>query len=608
MVRRYHAALVSHRVSRRVSHHAMMGSPLKSHVPLLPGNLLPASGPVRATSAAVLSVVAGLVLIIANGPIARILARGLPWRGEVKSAGTFFPPFPEAAPVILSRTGWMLIALPVLTAATVSATSRLKSDRRVDIVVATTTIIGSGLWFGWLATPHNAFPSNARIHWVDYLTWRTERLFYAAGRVPHMLFYDSPPTWQAINAALLVGLCILIARRLGFSMLASSALSIVVATSGNLLRFANTAEDVFINLTLVLIVVYASLGRRSVLFGVALAALLLGRPQFIVIFPAVAMSELLVAARQRRLPDREQLRHVCVTIGAAVVGVVATQIFFEVIGERYFFHNGKIVDVGTLESVSPREIDGFTISAFSGTYVLHFVWALPTITVALALLAAVRAPALGTPREAPVYFWGLSVSTLVLLHEAQPLLYFNIRYLTYTLPFLLVMSWALIRTVVERRANKPVEPATAGRDGRFGVHGPDPASPNRPGWSAVGAGCFWLTLLAPITIPGDPVDTKQRLERRPEIELLEIRDELRELADGRTVYLDFPSTSTQNYVTYVLRTPVRNVRLLSDSPFEEGGIVIGTAADPWSDQAPALSTDRLVVFDPSADDTLDGGD
>ncbi len=55
--------------------------------------------------------------------------------------------------------------------------------------------------------------------------------------------------------------------------------------------------------------------------------------------------------------------------------------------------------------------------------------------------------ALKQKTEITVYFCALSVVLLLALHEAQPLLYFNIRYLTYLFPFLVVMSWAAVKTV-----------------------------------------------------------------------------------------------------------------------------------------------------------------
>lgn len=456
---------------------------------------------------------------------------------------------------------------------------RLLSNRKVGRAGAALLAAGTALWIGWLATPHNGFPSNARIHWVDFQTVRTERYFYAAKRIPHLIFYDMPPVWQAMNATLLVALCVLVARQLGFSLPASVVLSAVVATSGNLLLFANTAEDVFINLTLVFVVIAASLYGRAVWLGLALAVLLLGRPQFIVIFAAVPLAELIVAARRRQWPERDRIVHSATVLGVAAAGVFVEQVIFSIIGDRYFFVNGQIIDAGAVEQSVARRIDGFTIFAFSGTYVTHMLWVIPAVTLVLAATAAVRATRLERTTETTVYFCGVSVVILLALHEAQPLLYFNIRYLTYMFPFLLVMSWAAIRTVQGDQRTGHEQPAA---------------------WIA--PLLFVLAVLAPMTIPPGAVDVKRRLESRPEIELLDVRDELEDVARDRTVFLDFPATSTQNYVAYVLRRGVDSVRLIDENNPPVDGIVISRSDEPWSSGTPVLSTERLSVFEVSTGD------
>ena len=31
--------------------------------------------------------------------------------------------------------------------------------------------VATAIWYGWLATPHNAYRSNSRFHWVDFITF-----------------------------------------------------------------------------------------------------------------------------------------------------------------------------------------------------------------------------------------------------------------------------------------------------------------------------------------------------------------------------------------------------------------------------------------------------
>ena len=403
----------------------------------------------------------GSLLVVVDDRLARLLARTIPGRGEVSSAGTAFPQFAEVVPTIIRRNGLLLIV-----AAIVLVASRLvRGERQIPdwagLAASVTAALSSALWIGWLATPHNAFPSNARIHWVDYLTDKSDNYFYAAGRVPHLIFYDAPPLWQAINALILVGLTITIGRQLGAGWALAVGFGLVVATSGNLLRFANTAEDVYINVALVLAVISASLTRRPVILGLALAAVLLGRPQFAVIFPGVVLAELLALARRRERPSRALVRHVAITTGVTAIGVVVCQLLFTVLGRRYFLTNGNLVDIDELANVTARPIDGFTIFPISGAYLLHFGWVLPAGTLVLAGLGVIRARRLDLRHEVTVYFCAYSVIALLVLHEVRPLLYFNIRYVTYLMPFLLVMAWTAVVSFSPRRS--PGSPRSARR-------------------------------------------------------------------------------------------------------------------------------------------------
>ncbi len=103
-----------------------------------------------------------------------------------------------------------------------------------------------------------------------------------------------------------------------------------------------------------------------------------------------------------------------------------------------------------------------------------------------------------------------------------------------------------------------------------------------------------------MTIPAGAIESKRRLESRPEIELLDVRDELNDLARDRSVYLDFSATSTQNYVAYILRRGVGTVPLIDADDPPTDGIVISISTAPWDDSPPILSTDRLSVFEVEA--------
>lgn len=529
------------------------------------------SGAIR--RAVSLSLLIGLTLVVAHDQIARLLARLIPQRGEVKSGGTFFPAFADASPSIVARTGLALIALPALVAAWERWVAPNNISQRLAWAATGGVVLGTGVWFRFLATPHNAFPSNARIHWVDYLTSKSDNFFYAAGRIPHFVFYDNPPIWQGLNAALLVAVSIAVARRLGHSLIASSLLAVFVATAGNVLRFANSAEDVLINLTLAMFAILASLSPRRWLFGMSLGVLMLGRPQFAIVVPCAILAEVLPAARRRQRPPRKALEGGAIVAASAIATTVAAQIVFTMVGRRYFLTNGNFVDVAELATVEAREIDGFIIYPLSGSYVYHALWVLPLALLACAVWSVAVAPRLPERSESSVYFCGLSVAALLTLHELRPLLYFNVRYVTYFFPFLVAMGWAasvaLSRPTQEQRVLRT------------------------PWWSSTVA---VAVIIGSWTIPGDAIDLRNRVAERPEVELLEVRSELRQATEGRTVYLDFPSVNSRNYVAYALRRPVEEVILVSDEPVQPGGVLLspndigGLVADP------DLSTERIYVY------------
>ncbi len=234
-----------------------------------------------------------------------------------------------------------------------------------------------------------------RFHWVDYITWDTDDYFYSLGRIPHRIFYDAPWMWQSINAAMAVSLCYLIARRMRIGRGLSTALASVIAISGNLLIFANTAEDVLLNVTLVLLLLYATLRRIGWFVGLALLLLILGRPSFAIIALAIPTAELVVALRHRERPSRQQLMFVLSAAVVVALGVLVTQIYFTIAGRRYFLTEGRLVFVPELEGLEQRGVDGFTLSAWSGAYASHLLWVIPIFV----LLGAVGAFITANRRE-----------------------------------------------------------------------------------------------------------------------------------------------------------------------------------------------------------------
>jgi hypothetical protein len=524
--------------------------------------------------------VAGVSLVVLADQVVAIGVRVLPGRMRLRSLGTNFDSFDDIGADIVARTGWVLVAACVVAAIvgwlrTWGAPLRI-ADRRIHFALTTTLVVATAAWYGWLSTPHNAFPSNARFHWVDYITWDTDDYFYALGRIPHRIFYDAPWMWQSINAALAVVLCYLIARRIGIGRGLSTVLASVVALSGNLMIFANSAEDVLLNVTLMLLLLYASLRRIGWFVGLALLLLILGRPSFAVVALALPIGELLVALRHRQRPTRDQVVYVATAAVVTAVGVLVTQIYFTIAGRRYFLTEGRLVYVPELDGVTQREVDGFTLSAFSGAFSTHLLWVIPVFILVGAVAGVVVARRQVVHVESTVYLAASATVLLVFVLEANPLLYYNIRYLTYLLPLLLVVSWSLL------------SPGVIGPSGTG-----DPADRALGSASVARAFVAATLVLSPLVIPADPVGLKRAIEERDELELLEVNTQLRELADGRTVYLTFGASSTRNYLSYVLRGSPNNIKL----PGESGpGLVISRREDAPLGVEPVLETDSFIVF------------
>ncbi len=524
--------------------------------------------------------VVGVVLIVLAQQVAAVGVRLLPGRTRLRSLGTNFDSFDEIGADIVARTGWVLVAACGIAAlAQWSHARRIGlriDDRRIHLAMTSAVVVATAAWYGWLSTPHNAFPSNARFHWVDYITWDTDDYFYALGRIPHRIFYDAPWMWQSINAAIAVTLCYLIARRMGVGRGLSTLLASVIALSGNLMIFANTAEDVLLNVTLMLLLLYASLRRSGWFVGLALLLLILGRPSFAIMALALPIGELLVALRHRERPTRRQFRYVATAAAVTAVGVLVTQIYFTVAGRRYFLTQGRLVYVPELEGITRREVDGFTIFAWSGAFATHLFWVIPVFILAGAFAAFVAARRQDIHVESTVYLAVSGAALLVVVLEANPLLYYNIRYLTYLLPLLMVAGWSLLAPGVITATNTRAASGRADTSAR-----------------AMYVFVASTLILSPLIIPADPVGMKRAIEQRDELELLDVNTELRELAQGRTVYLTFGASSTRNYLSYVLRGSPNKIKL----PGESGpGLVIARQGELPPGVESVLQTDSFTVY------------
>lgn len=499
----------------------------------------------------------GLAFLFLPGKLTIRLVDALPNSFTVRSGGTSLEPFAILGPGVIRRFGLSVLVGVSLSMAwsVVPHGSARRLGATLDRAVAlhhTSPKVRDALRsavlfaipcavFFWLGRPHNAFTTNSRIHWVDYLTWRSDVFFYAGGRLPHFLFYDHPSWWQGINAGLLALTIDAILRRLHFGRWSAALLSLVFFGAGILLMFSDTGEDVLLNLLLLSLLMLSLTHRNTRWRGLALALVVVGRPEFFSMFGAYVAVTLydLWCVRYDTGGDRPSLRiraefHAKV-LGWAVVGVAATQVLFTIFGQRYLFINGQVLDLGPLKDLTPIDLDGFTISPFSGANFGHFLWVVPIgFTVCLAISAIDLLPSRRRTtdpwpeRNFVAAFSLIAIGATVLLHELKPLEYFNVRYLSYTYPFVFVGGAVAIEGL---RARRP----------------------------KAGALLWTIAIGSLFVLQAHPLQVRNNIAARVETQLFDHVDELRAARDGGAVVVSFGGQTTKNAMAYVFRTTYDNV-------------------------------------------------
>lgn len=530
-------------------------------------------------------VVLGATLLIFANDVAVTVDEFLPRSGTGRGLGTNFPTFADVGPNITRRSAISLIlvgASVMLTLAVLLVQDKFlvstlnfdaentdRSRHTVQWIIAAV----SGGWYCWLSYPHNPFPTNSRIHWVDRLTWASDNFFYAASRLPHMAFYEAPYLWQGLNVALLVGLVAWISNLLKLSAPSSFLMCFTPAIASNVLLFMSTAEDVMLNLALFLLVIAAMLSRRPIFLGLALASAILGRPSSIVLIVAAISTELLPAFRLGALSVRERWDQIDKQFLArftvvTTVAVGCCQLLFTLIGRRYMFVDGQVIAKRGLDLQEARDVDGFIISSWSGAYVFHLLWVMPLVLILGSFIATISTRTLDRARTSTVHFCGLSTLLILGVHEARPQMYYNVRYLTYVWPFLFVMSWIAYSSI--------------GR--KLSTH-----------WKV---GCLVALTAGVMVLPVNPLAQKRNVSQRLETELLHVRHAVDQLAADRDVEITFGSQSSRNLIAYVIRDNHSKISKVTRDEASLNALVITKRAEPLKNRVPSLSTESLLVYGP----------
>lgn len=515
---------------------------------------------------------AGIVLIVSAEPLTAVLRRLLPFGAEVRSAGTQYPSFTDAYPTTLRGLGILVIVATIVA----PLAARLEVSRRGQTIALIAVALATGIVYGWLAWPHNGFPSNARIHWVDIFYNRADDFFYALVKLPHVIFYGHPWLLQALNGTLNVALAGYVVLRLTDRRWAAIGASISFAVSSQLLRFANSAEDLQLAVTSLLVVALAYVVRRPVFLAGAIFLAMLSRPPFLLVLPALALTEFVLIEPSREnswwrshVRACRENRFLWVTLVTFTLAFIGWHVVLHAVAQSWVVTAGEILGGDPLNT-PPQTVDGHTISAFDGSYVGHLAWLVPLpVWIALAIVVA-KFDRLDLRSRRFALLAAAFVAATLLVAEGLVLNYFNLRYATYVIPFIFVTAW-LATTVVAGRSHRSLSVLAV-----------------------------VLLTFSTATPPHVEHAVRRTVLERPISHAVSDGHELRRATDGRTLATTFRSRSDLNYLSYLFRRPFSHFEVVREPSEVPADAVVVTGEVGAFPGRVIYKIDGFQVIDPSA--------
>ena len=414
---------------------------------------------------AYLAIILGLYLFVSFGGI-------LPGAVDVRSRGTPFPSFTGGGGKIASIS----MALSLLVAGICLAgqtwfggSAQLKTRIRsfpIRLSSRTSSIpLGISLLAGLIAF-HFSYPpdfghTNFRLLWVDVLFPDKSPMIRTMYFIPSLLkriFNEHPSMFTAVCVALSAYLFYDICRlaRLDSRTTIIATLSFVV--SAHMLSFYQPAEDVTLINALSLATLNFFLRGNAIVFGALSAIFLLSRPPaftFIFSIFGILMVQLCLTSYEKLktsglstvLMHLALNRFLLLSVIITLMIVSLTHIYWFLSEIHFLQVTGVPPDPSYKILTAQQTVDEFTISRFSGVYLLHALWILSPFVIAFAL-GGVSTRSLATGDNAAIitaiavtYFFA---NIIFLEYIATKLLYFNWRYLIYPYPFMLLAAWALL--------------------------------------------------------------------------------------------------------------------------------------------------------------------
>lgn len=505
------------------------------------------------------AVLVGSLMALFAHPLVDWLTDVLPHRATLHGGGTNFPPFERAAPFMVRGIGVTLVLTPGIVVAARRISHHmvnLEMSRRASIVGGVVLASVAFAIFWWYSDPPNMFATNARIHWVDIFYSRRDDYFYALVKGVHWVFYDWPHLVQAVTGAANVVLVFLIGREITARRWTAILVAASFLGSTLVLLFADATEDVSLSFFALLVAALAYLRRARYWFGAAVFLTVLARPPFVALLVAAVVTEVVMdvtdswdrAWRERWEAVRRNSMVWTNVASFALLFAAWSAVLLAL--DAHWLLNGTAETVYGLEA---QEVDGFTIFPFSGVYVMHLPWVIPPTTLLALVLALVymrRLPAtLGRFVLTAILFTVLTVG----LAEATPLLYYNIRYLSYVWPLLLFAAWTLIRA-----------PWVAGRP-------------------LLAAGLALVLAVSPALLYRQDLHDRDHFGGDPLAGLYDDRHQLREIVGDRMVATTMSARSRRNYLAFLFQRPATAFSPVEEGVLPENTVVFTQTEDAYPD-------------------------
>ncbi len=508
----------------------------------------------------------------------------LPAAVDVSSRGTRYAAFREwSGGLINAATSLGLVLLAWVTCKLLprqSTTIHIKPPQNhygaFLAASAAGVVSGAGWWY--LSSWPYAFPSNARMHWVDILDASESLQFsYWLTDAAHAVFYEHPAVFTAVCGGFAAAFMAATLLQMGVGRVIAAVGATILFLGPQLSTFANMAEDVPVVLAATSLALACFLGGRGWAFGLACGLLVLARPQAGLLFVAGVVAW---AVEQIIAMPNQQLR-------AALWRLVwnpwpwsALGAWLAVLAPPHLWMYGHDlglmagpINMSTYHSI---EIEGFRLVPWSGAFLFHGIWMTPTILFASAMVAVV------IPFRQPRWSVGMRVVTLgviyisatLALYEQVSMFYFNWRYLAYLLPVIFALAFVPVVAVFRSQPKLGIV---------LGV----------------------VVAFAPLAASGGGLAILKKARNHPLAELwthrLEFRDTIGDLPVNYVIH-GSTAKSHRNQLCYLLKKQFRKVRpFREDFVMDKGSLLLCTSTD--ADGLPAASwrtlksTDRLRLLE-----------